>query len=655
MPPYRRWYRWRRKRRYPRRRFWTWGPRQTFRRRRVWRRRRRRVRKPRKFYRKLTKITLKQFQPNSIRNCTVKGFKCLLQCGKDRESNNYAQYILSYTPEHWPGGGGWSMMVFSLGSLYEDHTHLMNIFTASNAGLNLVRFVSSKFTFYQHQNVDYVVVPRTCYPMTDGPLDHPNAQPYRALLEHKKIIIPSIDTKPLRKRCRKVTFRPPAEFTNRWYFQRHVCNKPFLLLTTSACSLRNMYINPSSSSNNITLTSLNTNLFQNHNFQDPSATTGYQPKNNMYLWSLGNGDETPTDKNKLIRLGNTKDDRQGVVIKDSSQNKMDNWGNPFNSYYMHPDVRIFYSSKNWDQLQNTSLSTDLQELGNPLYVKCRYNPDKDTGEGNEVYWVKNFTGTDWQTPENFTLKIDGLPLWCALWGWADWIKKTRDLTRVDQDHIMVIKSTFFDTTLPAYVFLDDSMRTGKGPYDSEQSNYLKTHWHPQFQLQQVSINTLATSGPATPKPPYKTSFEAHCRYKIRFKWGGCPSTIEKIYDPCNQQIYPLPDPQLQTLQIENPETPIEAGLYDFDVRRDIITKKAADRITKYKETKTDIQTFETGPRSLSSNLATKTPQTLQEELQTDTSDSEEEKAPIQLQLRHQRRKQRQLKQRILQLLNPHLE
>ncbi len=39
------------------------------------------------------------------------------------------------------------MMVFSLASLYEDHQHLLNYWTTSNAGLNLIRYRGVKFKF----------------------------------------------------------------------------------------------------------------------------------------------------------------------------------------------------------------------------------------------------------------------------------------------------------------------------------------------------------------------------------------------------------------------------------------------------------------------------------------------------------------------------
>ena len=648
MPPYRRRWRYRQRtyrRPYTRRWIRHWRPRFTFRSRRWRRRKQPRVRRKFKTYKKLTKLIVKEFQPKTIQLCKIKGYKALVQCGPNRESNNYAQYIYSVIPEHYPTGGGWSQMIFSLGSLYEDNEHLCNIWTRSNAGLNLVRYLGSTFTFFQHQYIDYIVIPRLCYPMTTSPLDHANAQPYRALLERKRITIPSIKTKMLRKRSRKVRFKPPAQLLNHWYFQKNLCNTPLLMLTTISCSLNNIYLNPKWKSNNITVTSLNTKLFQIPNFAEYPATTGYKPQTNMFLYTSATAQEKVTDRKNLIKLANTKDNTPGQPIRQQSDDKASNWGNPFNSHNLNPDIPIFYSNKNWNDFEETNNAglTGLVELGNPLYVKCRYTPDKDTGAGNQIYWVKNFAGTDWSHPENFTLKIEGIPLYIALWGWIDYTKKVRDITRVDQDHILVIISDFFDTKLPAYVFLDDSMRTDKGPYNTEPTNYMKTHFYPQTQQQMMSINTICQCGPATPKQPEDTSFSLHCRYSFHMKWGGCPETLEKVYDPCSQQVYPLPSQKLQTTTINNPETSPEKELYCFDFRRQLITKSAADRITKHKTTTDCLSSITATSRS-----SAKAPEALQEkEQQTQTQKEKKEKLLLQLLL--QRRDQQLLKHRIFQL------
>lgn len=645
--PWINWYKRRRwpRRTYPRRRFWKRRPRKAFR--RTFYRRRTTVRKRfRKIRRKAKKITVKEFQPPTIKKCKIKGLKCLVQCGPNRDNNNYAQYILSTVPENTGGGGGWSMMVFSLASLYEDFQHLLNYWTTSNAGLNLIKYKGCKFKFYQHTTVDYVVIPRLCYPMTDTKLDHANSQPFRALMDKKKIIVPSLATKPLKKRYKKRWFKPPAQMKTGWYFQQKICNLPFLMLTTISCSLTHTFLSPKSKSNNISFKVLNTHFFQMHNFENPPATTGYQPKANTYLYTEGNGNHEPTNKNSLIRLGNTKDYTAGVKITSNEQNKMSNWGNPFYHHYLaEPDVRFYTSNKDWNNLQ-TNPKDELTLVTNPLFYTCRYNPDKDTGQGNEIYFVKNYDNSNWDEPEQWDTKIDGFPLWIAFWGWADWIKKLRNIQRVDYDHIIVFKSQFVEPKMPSYVVIDDSFINGKGIQDSEMTNYDKQHWHPQFLYQQVSINNICLSGPATPKPPADNSWDIKAGYTFYLSWGGCPSTLEQIYDPCSQAVYPIPQTysELGGLQITNPTQPKETTIQTWDVRRDIITEQAAKRILKYSKS---TESHFSDPDNYSKSC--KRPRI--QEKESETSESEEEKAPLEQQLLHLRRNQRLLRKRLLRLVN----
>ncbi len=144
-------------------------------------------------------LKLLQWQPDSIRKCKIKGFKCLFQGGSHVLSRNYIQYIESIVPEHWDGGGGWGLMVLSLGALYEDWEHLRNVWTTSNIGLPLVKYRGAKLVFYQSPYTDYVVTVNTCWPMTDTELTHANSCPQRMLLARKKHIIPSLLTKNYQK------------------------------------------------------------------------------------------------------------------------------------------------------------------------------------------------------------------------------------------------------------------------------------------------------------------------------------------------------------------------------------------------------------------------------------------------------------------------
>lgn len=70
---------------------------------------------------------MRQFQPYTINKCKCIELKCLFQGSPLRSNNNFIQYIYSFIPEKQPGGGGWSIQVLSLDSIYEDYQHLQCI------------------------------------------------------------------------------------------------------------------------------------------------------------------------------------------------------------------------------------------------------------------------------------------------------------------------------------------------------------------------------------------------------------------------------------------------------------------------------------------------------------------------------------------------
>nr|UGV37745.1 MAG: ORF1 [TTV-like mini virus] len=664
MPPYWRRYRQRRPRRWRRwgtRRYRRWRFRRPF---RTFRRYGRANWVRRKF--KLSSIKLKQYQPRSIRNCVIKGMKCLFQGSAMRKSNNYWQYPHTIIPEKFPGGGGWGLQVISLSSLYEDYQHLSNYFSQSNAGLPLVRFKGMKLIFYQNQNTDYVVEIENCWPMIDTPLKHANSQPQRMLMSKKKIIIPSIQTKRLRKGKKKTFVKPPAQMLNQWYFQKDVCNTKLAMITATACSLTDYYLPYKSESNNISLNALNTNIFKNADFQQPAATTGYSPRNNYYLYGQTNGGYTiPKKATQLIYLGDSKNYVEGKAstTEEIKANgfKKDNWGNPFFEHYIAGDKPMFTSSKGpTDQVwkDNAAHPTDstkdidkwLTPLHNKPYTRVRYNPDKDTGEGNVIYFVDNYNragDNSFDPPEDPNKKITGFPLWIALWGWADWIKKLGLLPRVDKDHIIVIQSSFFDQKFPYYVFLDDSFTTALGPFDTEKTAEDEFHWYPKFWYQQKSIETICACGPGVSRAKDDESLQAKMEYKVYVKWGGCPSTLEKVYDPCSQPKWPTTSDIQQTVSITNPEYDPSNYFYTWDTRRDFLTDTALKRLKKNQETDETIS-IKTGSKS-SPSADLQILQTLQES-SDEASTPEKKKETLQHKLLRLRRNHRQLQQQLIKYL-----
>nr|UGV33903.1 MAG: ORF1 [TTV-like mini virus]UGV34492.1 MAG: ORF1 [TTV-like mini virus] len=673
MPPY-----WKRPYRfnfYKRRRRWRFprrGARKTFRRRQYRRKRHRRYRKvkKRRFLKKKLKITVQQFQPTSIRKCKIIGNRCLFQCSPLRMSNNYIQYANSTIPDNVPGGGGWSLQVFSLENLFDDFEKLKNIWTNSNAGLPLVRFLGSSFKFYQTDETDYIVAYDRCWPMKDTPYKHADSSPTGMFLKKKKITVPSRATQRNKKPYKKVFIKPPAQMQSKWYFQQDLCKMPLLMLTTTAVSLRLPYCYPEAKNNNITLYCINTQLFQRPNFQNFPQTSGYSPKEGtfqdhhdpqhfqayLYAYHSTTNEESITvnkdniQEKRLQFLGNTKQFQAGTEITQGWENAEKNWGNPFFNDHIDPETTQIYfsnmSSTNAKQLASKA-STDTYYLTktDPLYFQYRYNPETDTGKNNKVWLVNNSTAQNWEPPTNTNLIFEGYPLYILLWGWPDWIKKAQITINPDENYIMVIQTDqFHGRKLPYYVLIDYNFIEGTNPYTEihhdhipPPTQYNQSHWYPKLEFQLQSIEDICQSGPGCARPPYKHYMQAFCKYKFYFKWGGCPKELQKAYNPCLQPKWTTPDNINGRLEISNPNTNPKHEIYDWDWDSDYITEDCIQRIKDDTEINPTIV-------SISANKATTISQKVPQEDQSHTKEKEKRLLQQLYQLQQQRLQLQQLLQ-----------
>nr|UGV38195.1 MAG: ORF1 [TTV-like mini virus] len=623
---------WRNQRYWKRRRYWA-------RRRRIRAAIRRRHRRRRWLVRKsifplYKTFKVKQWNPRITKLCKIKGQIPLFICGKDRQMFNFIQYKDSIVPVGQSGGGGWSIMVFNLGGLFTEFEKLNNWWTASNDGLPLCKYLGCKFHFYQSWDTDYVVNYQTCPPMTDTELKHLDAQPSRMLMNKKAIIVPNLIRNEFRRK-KYITkkFPPPALLKNQWYFQQDLCNQNLLLLTTSATSLDQYYIPNNEVSYNITLISLNTSIFQQPNFANLPETSGYQPKTTMYLWGGGNGDhETPTNVKQLIYLGNTIQFQKGEYNQTELQSTRNKWGNPFYHDHSTDDTAVYYSTK-WPTTNTESIP--LTKIDS-IFTTCRYNPLKDTGDGNEVYFKSNSIATKSisDPPNNPDVYIHGYPLWLIFWGWTDWIEKLKPIQQIYLNYYVVVKSKFITPAKPAYVFLDDYFTT-PDPHHLNETD--KANWHPRFEYQKKSLNSIAVSGPGAPKTNKSQSIQAKAFYTFYFKWGGCPAPMLNIKDPCEQAKFPNPNNQLQRLQATDPKTDIRTMLHDCDERRQSITKTAIKRLKSFAKIPPTILTGETNfdiqPHQETASEAT-------------TSEEEEEERPFKQQLIHIRHQYKKLKRKL---------
>nr|UGV38423.1 MAG: ORF1 [TTV-like mini virus] len=635
-----------------RRRFRRRRPRKTFRS----KRRPRRVRKKffnRNFKKKLKKIKIEQWQPSSIRKCHIRGYLLLFEAGHGRFANNFTYYKESFTPPRTPGGGGWSIQQLGLGNLYTQNEYFMNWWTHSNRGLNMVRYYGCNIKLYRQPEIDYIFTYFTEKPQNAEKFWYPSFHPFRLLLDRKRIIVPSLKTQPLkRKLYKRVHIRPPKMLKTDWYFQQNLSNYPLIYFATVACSLNHMFISSKAENNNVSIITLNTRFFMQSAFQYTSTDYGYQPKPSVWMYGLHNGaiKLSDTPKSQIIYLGDTHYRDPGEEIgqnKTWTEYPKTSWGNIFyheyfglyRTVFIGPDPKTFLKTT-----AGTIGSTGITK-SEPLWEELRYNPYKDKGDGNLAYWksVSDATNNNWEPPKNPNLIISGFPFWLMLWGWEDHTRRLSEISNLDDNWMLVLRSKYFNNNYTAIVPLSWSFVNGRAPYNNDPEDISPTdqrNWFPKWKFQKEAIDNLLMSGPGVVKAETVQGIQAFMKYDFSFKWGGEPSNIENISDPNSQPITPLPHQILTTNEIINPNTSIQDLIYKWETRRDLLTQTAYKRIS---ECEIDDKPLFTDGRQTSTDIPQET------QTQTTKTTTKEEEETLLLQLNQLQQLNQQLQQRFQQL------
>lgn len=600
-----------------------------------------------------------------MRRCKIIGTKCIIQGSPLRCHHNFIQYYNSKVPEKYPGGGGWSQLIFTLDSLYDDFLKMQNIWTKSNCTLPLAKYRGCTMKFYQTNFIDYIVVYDTCWPMVDTYLSHPDSCPSMMHLKKNKICIPSRQTQTRKKPYKKIFIQPPTQMFNKWYFQQEICKTPLLMITTTATSFTYPYCSSKAENNNISITFLNPTIFKNLNFQQYPLTQGYWCKQAklddedrelpMYLYAIRNPNAL-TEQSKvtkqnikdlqMIPLCNPTSYQLGTELKHGTPNNKEHWGNPFYHQILDESTYSIYislmSPTDAHQLLNEQSTRHhfVTKLSDPLLYTLRYNPETDKGFKNKAWILKTNDYNNTNEPEDINLAIEGFPLYVMFWGWTDWIKKTGLINNLDDNGIVVFNTDQFNLQLPLYIPLDIDFIEGYDPYVEHHydgsitlpSTYSQKHWFPKLKFQDQSLEKICMSGPGCPRLNNKEYLQAFVKYKFHFTWGGCPKQLEKACNPCSQPKWSTPDNIHGRLEIQNPNTNPLTELYKWDWDGDFITSEAIERIQEH--TKIDTKNF----ISTANKNASKATMQIQKKM---PQEEEEKKLFQQLLLIQQQRKQLQ--------------
>nr|UGV34762.1 MAG: ORF1 [TTV-like mini virus] len=656
-----------------RRRLWRRRPRKPFFR-AFWRGRRyyKKRRRVRKYKRKLPYLLLKEWQPPRIVKLKIRGFVPLFITTDERLVNNFAMYSNEIAPHYYPGGGGFSILCFTLAAFYQLFKKVQCFWTQSNDDLPLVRYTGCTFKFFHSEKNDYITTYHACGSMKPALDTYNSTQPYIMTLNKRHRIIRCKQNNNIRKPYTKVKVKPPAQLTSKWFFQKEMAYTPLVMLMTSGMSTDRFYSYSTSQSTTIGFKAIDTNVFNYHNWEIDS-TSGYKGSEGKWLWALQNGSTTKIHEEKvsnLIFLGETKLIKKGRTVGQTStattesfkttwerylQSSVD-WGNPFEPTYLTQEVTVLFSNippkdiptKYTNFSKDSKLEANFQTFTLPLVRECRYNPLAD--DGNNHIFIESITKHEqqpWKQATDPKLLGGEYPLWLGLWGFIDYKKNTIG-KQVDTDYVLIIVSEHITPKLGFYLVIDEEFLQGRSKYvpTSEPvpiKDFDKLHWHPKVTFQLSTINRFGACGPGTLKLPKQISAEAHCGFTFYFKLGGCGPKMSTIEDPEDQPVYPTPNNILSTTSLQNPEYPPEHFLYSFDQRRDQITKRAAERISSILSTKAPLSPI------AGRNLLHQTTQSQTSSQETETKETQTETL-LQL-IRQQQHRQQHLRKRILQLIS----
>lgn len=510
--------------------------------------------------RKKQTITVKQWQPDSIVKCKIKGIGVMVLGGDGRQMYCYTDEKDTTVPPRTPMGGGFGIEVFSLKYLYEEYVFHNNIWTKTNIYKDLVRYLYCKFTFYRHKHVDFILSYDRQPPFNLNKLTYPSTHPHQLLQhKHKKFLL-STETNPKGRLTKKMFIKPPKQMLSKWFFSSNFCKYPLTEIRATACDFKYSYLGCCNENQQLGIYYLNTGFYQLANW-GAFGTQAYKPYNGA-----------PSSL-KVVEPNGTEKDISFVTTSYTDS--------------------ISYE-KGWfqkDLLMATKIKTnESQPTRSTAINTCLYNLNLDDGVGNIIY-LTSIHDPSYDTPQtDSSITIPGLPLWLGLFGFYNYIAESKKTKEFWNTHCVMLKSKALlphpqsgatQTILP----VDRSFIEGKAAYGQPPTLTEKTKWFPTMKSQINTLNSIVEAGPFVPKfreGELRSTWELKYFYNFCFKWGGPMVTDADVTDPCKQGTYDVPDTIRGRLQIQNPEKiKTESLIHQWDIRRGFIKEKALKRMCEH--------------------------------------------------------------------------
>nr|UHK06377.1 MAG: ORF1 [Torque teno midi virus] len=616
-------------------------PRRRFTRRRNRRAPRRRRRRRYKVRRKKRKITIQQWQPESIKKCKIKGQGTIVLGAEGTQYRCYTTVKNEWTNPKVAGGGGFGVELFTLKYLYREYKAKHNIWTATNEYKDLCRYTGCKFIFYRHPETDFILSYDIQPPFTISKYTYMFHHPILALQRRHKKLLLSTATKPTGRLTKKFKIRPPKQLITKWFFQEDFADYGLVSISATACNFRYPWLGVSNENLIITLYYLQPEFYPHSDWAQYHATA----------WNpLGVGSATKTPETLYYYYYNDK-------------NVLTQW-----QMQEFKGTQPYYSSlsidKGWFCPQvlravqvKPSPSTHSQSI-TPCGV-LRYNPAEDTGKGNKI-WVTDILASSYAEPKDEDLIMQDYPLYMMFYGYTSYLQQVKHDSVSFKGKMFVVQSNALkrvrgESTKNFYPLIDKSFCYGKGPNMTDPILFTGNTWYPSIYAQRDSINAIVNCGPLTPKynETKNSTWQCNYFYDFYFKWGGAYPPDQEVEDPATKGKYPVPDHISQNVQIADPQKQRYSKIFkSWDYRRGALTNKAIKRMQENLSTDESCSTDSTTCSSAKRRRVLPTLQDPKKEnkkiqkcllsLCEEPTWQEQEKTPDLIQLIHQQHEQQQL-------------
>nr|UGV45366.1 MAG: ORF1 [Torque teno virus] len=622
--PKRRW-RWRRRRRRPRYRRRRRAARTTRRPRvrkfrfRFARPRRYRLRRRRR-RRKRQKINIKQWNPAVTKMCHIVGYYPLIICGEGTTAYNFTSHADDYVMEN-TYGGGMCTTIFSLSVLYDQFQRHRNFWTKSNIDLDLVRYKRAKFTIYRHPEVDFILHWNRNPPFTETVISAPMLHPAILMNSKRKIVVPSLLTKPRGRKKFSFKVGPPRLFTDHWYFQADFYKLPLLTLSATACCLRFPFCSPQTNNICISFQTLASIYNDKISIVETSLATNYENLINAIKTGLKKHQAFNTFKTQEHLRCPSAEACKRPLGQDTNCYKHVNslWGDSVyytdssqTGYTAEKDVYSAFKSNcdklyearsahtltgskylNWKTgmysgifLCNERLSPDYPGI----YNEVVYNPLMDKGEGNKVWiqWCSKPT-TEFIDNQCYCV-LEHVPLYAAFFGYIDFCSKNfKDANLYKNVRIVLItpytKPMLFNKDKPNWGYVPYDYYFGQSKMPDGTSyipEYYRFRWYANMFHQQNFIKSIVECGPFAYRGEHKST-TLTTKYRFDFLWGGNPIYQQTVKDPSKQPTFEVPGAGgiPRPIQIINPKH-IDPSItfHRWDLRRGFFGPSAIKRMQK---------------------------------------------------------------------------